>query len=174
MLNLNFLSIASTTFYTLTAIDQDYGINSPLKYTIVDGSNGYTDYFELVRDGESVKVVNKKIMDRETLEDPVLSLTIEATETEQCPTEGCLKTATECMMLIEDKNDNPPRFDSTQYTASVKESITLGQIIPFETENGDGKLISQGELSKILKQATTKIKVVFVAACMSQFVGEIF
>ena len=44
----------------------------------------------------------------------------------------------------------------------------------FETENGDGKLISQRELSKILKQATTKIKVVFVAACMSQFVGEIF
>ena len=44
----------------------------------------------------------------------------------------------------------------------------------FETDNGDGKLISQRELSKILKQATTKIKVVFVAACMSQFVGEIF
>ena len=37
----------------------------------------------------------------------------------------------------------------------------------FESENGDGKLISQRELSKILKQATTKIKVVFVAACMS-------
>ena len=44
----------------------------------------------------------------------------------------------------------------------------------FETENGDGKLISQRELSKILKQAITKIKVVFVAACMSQFVGKIF
>ena len=44
----------------------------------------------------------------------------------------------------------------------------------FETENGDGKLISQRELKKILKRAITKIEVVFVAACMSQFVGEIF
>lgn len=44
----------------------------------------------------------------------------------------------------------------------------------FETENGDGKLISQRELNKILRQATTKISVVFVAACMSEFVGEIF
>ena len=44
----------------------------------------------------------------------------------------------------------------------------------FETENGDGILISQRELNKILKQAITKIKLVFVAACMSQFVGEIF
>ena len=44
----------------------------------------------------------------------------------------------------------------------------------FETENGDGRLISQRELNKILKQAMTKIKLVFVAACMSDFVGKIF
>ena len=44
----------------------------------------------------------------------------------------------------------------------------------FETENGSGHLISQGELNKILKQAMTKIKLVFVAACMSDFVGKIF
>ena len=44
----------------------------------------------------------------------------------------------------------------------------------FETENGDGRLISQRELNKILKQAMTKIKLVFVAACMSDFVGRIF
>ena len=37
----------------------------------------------------------------------------------------------------------------------------------FETENGDGKLMSLRELIKILISATTKIKVVFVAACMS-------
>ena len=136
-MNSNFLSIASTTFYTLTAIDQDYGINSPIEYKIVDGSNGYADYFELVRDGESVKVVNKKTLDRETLEDSVLSLIIDAKETEQCPTEGCLNTATECTMLIEDKNDNSPKFDSKLYTANVRESITLGEIISFATENGD-------------------------------------
>ena len=48
------------------------------------------------------------------------------------------------------------------------------QNLLFESENGDGVLMSQRELSKILRQATTKIQLVFVAACMSQFVGEIF
>lgn len=37
----------------------------------------------------------------------------------------------------------------------------------FESENGDGILMSQRELNKILKQAITKIQLVFVAACMS-------
>ena len=89
----------------MKAIDQDYGINSPIEYTIVDGSNGWNEYFELVLDGESVKVVNKKILDRESLEESVLFLTIDAIETDKCPADGCLKTATNCTMLIEDMND---------------------------------------------------------------------
>ena len=121
----------------MKAIDQDYGINSPIKYTIVDGSNGWNEYFELVLDGESVKVVNKKILDRESLEESVLFLTIEAIETDKCPADGCLKTPTNCTMLIEDMNDNPPKFDFTHYTASVRESVILDEIIPFKTENGD-------------------------------------
>ena len=37
----------------------------------------------------------------------------------------------------------------------------------FESEDGCGIKISQGELNKILKQAVTDIKIVYVAACMS-------
>jgi len=65
-------------------------------------------------------------------------------------------------------------FDQTDTTSMrLTREEDLRNLL-FETENGDGRLISQRELSKILKQATTKIKLVFVAACMSQFVGEIF
>ena len=101
-----------------------------MAYSIVGGS---TEDFELIIDGESVNVVNKNELDRESLDDSVLSLTIEALETEHCPANGCLKTETECMLLIEDMNDNPPEFNYPQYTASVKESVTLGEIIPWET-----------------------------------------
>lgn len=100
-----------------------------MEYTIVGGS---TEDFKLVRDGESVNVVNKNKLDRESLDESVLSLTIEALETEHCPADGCLKTETECMLLIEDMNDNPPEFNYLQYTASVKESVALGETIPWD------------------------------------------
>ena len=64
-------------------------------------------------------------------------------------------------------------FDQTERSMKLVQEEDMRNLL-FETENGDGRLISQRELNKILKQAITKIKLVFVAACMSQFVGEIF
>ena len=57
-------------------------------------------------------------------------------------------------------------FDQSDQSMKLMREEDMRNLL-FETENGDGKLISQRELKKILKRAITKIEVVFVAACMS-------
>ena len=82
------------------------------------------------------------------MEESVLYLTIEAVETVTClpdyPGE-CQQTATNCTMLIEDRNDEPPEFNSPNYTASVRESLTVGEIIPFQSETGDTVRVSDAD-----------------------------
>lgn len=43
----------------------------------------------------------------------------------------------------------------------------------FETENGEGELVSFAELNKIIKKAMPKLNVVFIAACNSEIIGKL-
>ena len=44
----------------------------------------------------------------------------------------------------------------------------------LETENGMGKLVSEKTLNSIITKKLPDLNVVFVAACQSEFVGNIF
>ena len=44
----------------------------------------------------------------------------------------------------------------------------------FENEKGEGDLVHQKDLNKLIKSIMPALDVVFVAACQSEFVGEIF
>ena len=49
-----------------------------------------------------------------------------------------------------------------------------GQALLFENEWGDGDLITAEEINKIIQSVNHEIELVFVAACDSKIVGEIF
>ena len=125
-------------FFTIQAIDNDYGVDSDLEYNL---TSSLTDTFEL-RDSVDCEgcqdVVNTKIIDREQLGDEsVYYIDIVVTETEPCvPHEGvqCQEAATQCTLQILDTNDNSPVFSAASYTAQVKESATIGEIFVFSPE----------------------------------------
>ena len=125
-------------FFTIQAIDNDYGVDSDLEYNL---TSSLTDTFEL-RDSVDCEgcqdVVNTKIIDREQLGDEsVYYIDILVTETEPCvPHEGvqCQEAATQCTLQILDINDNSPVFSAASYTAQVKESATIGEIFVFSPE----------------------------------------
>ena len=56
---------------------------------------------------------------------------------------------------------NPDRFEEENF-------------LLFETMNGEGELVSARQLRILVKEALPDLDVVFVAACRSEFVGEIF
>ena len=125
-------------FFTIQAIDNDYGVDSDLEYTL---TSSLTDTFELRDSGDCEgcqDVVNTKIIDREQLGDEsVYYIDIVVTETEPCvPHEGvqCQEAATQCTLQILDTNDNSPGFSAAAYTAAVKESATIGEIFVFSPE----------------------------------------
>lgn len=127
-----------TVFFTIQAIDNDYGVDSDLEYTL---TSSLTDTFELRDSGDCEgcqDVVNTKIIDREQLGDEsVYYIDIVVTETEPCvPHEGvqCQEAATQCTLQILDTNDNSPGFSAAAYTAAVKESATIGEIFVFSPE----------------------------------------
>ena len=103
-------------FFTIQAIDNDYGVDSDLEYNL---TSSLTDTFEL-RDSVDCEgcqdVVNTKIIDREQLgAESVYYIDIVVTETEPCvPHEGvqCQEAATQCTLQILDINDNSPVFSA--------------------------------------------------------------
>ena len=44
----------------------------------------------------------------------------------------------------------------------------------FETEDGEGELVSEKTLSEFMQSSNTKLEFVFVASCYSEFAGKIF
>lgn len=49
-----------------------------------------------------------------------------------------------------------------------------GDFLLFETELGEGELVSAKQLRKLISQYKVELDLVFVAACRSEFVGKIF
>ena len=115
-------------------MDVDYGINSNINYTISDTTLPGTFKLEDTDLGDgSMKVVNTKLIDLESVDGFVFDLEIKATETEGCEGE-CLSAGTNCTIQIEDINDNTPHFNQSEYEASVKENIAVNDYLQFETQ----------------------------------------
>ena len=67
--------------------------------------------------------------------------------------------------------------------AKVSSLVSLNEIerkreensfLLFETSDGAGELVSAYELRQLIEKYNQKLNVVVVAACQSEFVGEIF
>ena len=84
--------------------------------------------------GERRLVVAGEI-DREHT-DPVVNIFIEATELYNCNEEHCYKSITNCMLLVQDINDNKPTFNFDEYFANVNENVYIGEPMIFVAADG--------------------------------------
>ena len=64
--------------------------------------------------------------------------------------------------------------DAFKMIENYEEMVARGNCLLFETTTGQGELVSQIELQKLIFRTWPDLDVVFVAACNSEFVGKIF
>lgn len=100
--------------HTVVASDLDAGKNGEITYTITSGN--FENKFFI--DGNSGELTAASL-DRETK--PRYYLTVTA----QDHGSPSLKSTCNITVIVEDKNDNDPKFDSPKYSASILENIAV-------------------------------------------------
>lgn len=105
--------------HTVLAYDLDYGVNSEITYSITGGNvgnkfniNSYT--------GE----LTVKPLDREQQSKYVLHITAQDRGTPVMYQNTCNLT-----IIVEDINDNTPRFEKTNYVVTVLEGVPIGHVV---------------------------------------------
>ncbi|GFU71945.1 cadherin-89D [Trichonephila clavipes] len=124
------------------AFDQDVGVNAPLRYSIIQG-NCY-GFGSVIRSNEKglfemhdqmADLYLVKEVDREALKSPILTLHIQATQTD-----NSLRTATAKVdVQVLDVNDNVPEFEYEMYNITVMENLppgfTVVQVSAFDEDS---------------------------------------
>ncbi|XP_077867293.1 neural-cadherin-like, partial [Saccoglossus kowalevskii] len=104
---------------TVTALDMDIGVNAQLDYRITEGNED--NHFYMYNDvAENVGII--QIQEMLDYEDPTkreFTLTLKVCDPHYCNT-------SECLIRVDDFNDNPPVFDPNMYRASVYENASMG------------------------------------------------
>ncbi|XP_022256674.1 cadherin-related hmr-1-like, partial [Limulus polyphemus] len=124
--------------FEVKAVDGDFGINNEIRYSIVEVSSGMDkDYFRIGEKNGST-TINKQI-DREDpnlnlVDDPMLIISIEASEWNGSNYVSNRTTKINCNIIIEDINDNLPKFSNTQYSATVRENTQANIPVEFTDE----------------------------------------
>lgn len=108
-----------TEIIQVDSTDKDLGDNGIIKYSILGG----TDHFAINEDTGLVTV--KKQLDRESL--PVYVLKVAARD--QAVAEPQLVSTVLLKVVLEDVNDNPPKFVPPKYRVKVREDLPVGAVI---------------------------------------------
>jgi len=109
----------STSVATVSATDDDSGVNSQLSFSITGGNTG--NVFQI--DGNTGEITTIGALDRETTS----SYNLEVTATDG-GTPVLSQTST-VAVTITDINDNAPVFTGTPYSVEVNEAATAGALI---------------------------------------------
>ena len=100
--------------HTVVATDEDAGVNGRISYTITAGNFG--NKFSVDKyTGE----VSARPLDRESHSRYVLTIT--AVDGGSPPRKGSCNIS----VLVEDQNDNDPRFNSSTYVAAISEDVPV-------------------------------------------------
>ncbi|XP_043925788.1 protocadherin beta-15-like [Protopterus annectens] len=118
-----------TVVALITVTDRDSGINALVICQITDNIpfklKPVARYYTLVTDG---------LLDRETIS--AYNITVTATDSGSPP----LTAESDIVVIIDDVNDNPPRFSQESYKVYVKENNSVGdflcQIIALDPDQG--------------------------------------
>ncbi|CAB0015650.1 unnamed protein product [Nesidiocoris tenuis] len=112
----------------LKAVDGDRGVNNPIKYSIVSGSDGVFDI-----EPNTGKVFTLKKIDREAIinvNSGAYILEIEARE-ETSKVYPTPTARTEVTVIVTDVNDEAPTFRSPRYTCRVNENAQVSTPVTF-------------------------------------------
>ncbi|CDQ63922.1 unnamed protein product [Oncorhynchus mykiss] len=129
-----------TEIVQVDSTDKDQGDNGVIRYSIVAD----TDQFAI--DELTGVVTVKKTLDREV--HPVYILKIAARD--QAVNEPQLVSTVLLKVILEDINDNPPKFIPSNYGVKVREDLPIGTVIMWlEAHDPDVGLFSQVRYSLI-------------------------
>ncbi|XP_006818278.2 neural-cadherin-like [Saccoglossus kowalevskii] len=114
--------LVGASVLTVTALDMDVGVNAQLDYKITDGNigNHFYMYNDIANNVGIIKI--QEMLDYEDITQRQFTLTLEVCDPDFCDT-------AECLITVEDFNDNPPVFDPNLYQASVYENASLNTIL---------------------------------------------
>uniref|UniRef100_A0A8C1MTH8 Cadherin-related 23 n=1 Tax=Cyprinus carpio TaxID=7962 RepID=A0A8C1MTH8_CYPCA len=112
----------------IRAIDQDLGRPRGIGYTIMSGNTN--SMFALDYISGSLTVSGQ--LDRENpLYSSGFTITVKATELNDDRTPSSATVMTTFTILLIDKNDNPPRFNSSEYRVLIPELAQVGFALPL-------------------------------------------
>ncbi|NWV69882.1 PCDA6 protein, partial [Malurus elegans] len=105
------------------ASDADVGANAHLSYTLSYSEHFSLDLQKIEEDGESLFLVLRKSLDRETI--PVHRLLLSASDGGRPSLTGTM----ELVISVLDTNDNAPQFNQSVYKVQLPENAGLGTLV---------------------------------------------
>ncbi|XP_026859393.2 protocadherin Fat 2 [Electrophorus electricus] len=127
---------ADKSIFKVHAVDYDLDDNGVIKYSLLT----FTDFFSVDETSGDVKVIGN--LDREAF--PRYDLRIEARD--QAKEEPQLISTADLLVVLDDINDNPPKFSPKIYRIKVPEDAPLGTALlwveSYDLDLGSGSLIS--------------------------------
>ncbi|KAL4640550.1 protocadherin Fat 1 isoform X2 [Arapaima gigas] len=108
-----------TEIVQIEATDKDLGVNGKVRYSLVADTN------QFAIDEQTGVVTVKSPLDREV--DPVYVLKVAAQD--QGTTEPQLISTVILKVVLEDVNDNPPKFVPPNYHVKVREDLPIGTVV---------------------------------------------
>lgn len=108
-----------TEIIQVDSSDKDQGANGLVKYSILGGTDNF-----IIHEETGVVTVTKPL-DRER--HPVYTLKVEARD--QAANEPQLLSTVLLKVVLEDVNDNPPKFVPPNYRVKVREDVPIGTVI---------------------------------------------
>ncbi|XP_030315249.1 LOW QUALITY PROTEIN: protocadherin alpha-3-like [Calypte anna] len=138
-------SPAGSRFPLEGASDADIGSNAQLSYTLSPTEHFALDLQKMEEDGDSLFLVLKKPLDRETV--PVHRLEVTASDGGRPSLTGTM----ELVISVLDANDNAPQFNQSVYKVQLSENTSRGFLVTRlnATDLDEG---SNGNISYSLQQ----------------------
>ncbi|MCI4376817.1 hypothetical protein PGIGA_G00192640, partial [Pangasianodon gigas] len=118
----------------LRAIDQDLGKPRGIGYTIVSGNTNSVFALDYI---SGSLTVNGRLDRENPLYASGFSLTVRATELNEDRTPSSATVLTTFTILLIDKNDNAPKFNSSEYRVRITELAQVGFALPLSIQVED-------------------------------------
>ncbi|NXT29385.1 PCDA5 protein, partial [Syrrhaptes paradoxus] len=139
-----FTTLPGSRFPLEGASDADIGANAQLSYTLSPSEHFSLDLQKTEEDGESLFLILRKPLDRETL--PVHRLLVTASDGGRPSLTGTM----ELVISVLDANDNAPQFNQSVYKVQLPENAERGTLV-IRANAADLDLGTNGNISYSLR-----------------------
>ncbi|CAG5122582.1 unnamed protein product, partial [Candidula unifasciata] len=139
--------------------------NHPKTFRILDESNRESTLFRIDEHGH---IYNKDVLDfdvQQTQRPPKFRFQIRVIETSDT---GELTQTVPLDIVLKDENDNPPRFQLTQYLKTIREDLEIGKtvlsVVAEDSDSGNNSLVTYElenpyfEIKKVGKEGVITVK----------------